>query len=208
MPWKDCPVISVARKRGGALFAAALLAITSSAAAPVQAAPVEHIVNGTFDSGTDPWWSTANTTLTATGGRLCAAVPAGSANPWDVSIGHNDIPLVDGADYTLTFTASASVATVVRANVQLNEPPFTAPLSREVALTPAAQTFTYSFTAGLGSPNGTLTFQLGTPSAYTFCVDDVSLSSEDSGPPAGGPEQVENGDFGDGTAGWYSYGTT
>ncbi|GIH08011.1 hypothetical protein Rhe02_60780 [Rhizocola hellebori] len=200
-------MISVARKRGGALIAAALLAITS-AAAPVQAAPVEHIVNGTFTSGTDPWWSTANTSLSATGGQLCAPVPAGSVNPWDVSIGHNEIPLIDGAAYTLTFTASASVATTVRANVQLNEAPFTAALSREVALTPTAQTFTYTFTAGLDSANGTFTFQLGTPAAFTFCLDDVSLSSEDSGPPAGGAEQVENGDFADGSAGWYSYGTT
>ncbi len=196
------------RKRAGALVAAALLAITSAAAAPVHAAPVQHIANGTFDSGIAPWWATANTTPVVNAGRLCADVPAGSANPWDVSVGHNDIPLIDGADYTLTFSASASVATTVRANVQLNEPPYSAPLSREVALTPAAQTFSYEFTAGLDSANGTFTFQLGAPNAFTFCLDNVSLSSEDSGPPSGGPEQVENGDFGDGTAGWYSYGTT
>jgi endoglucanase len=196
------------RRRAGAILAATLLATIFSAAAPAHAAPVEHIANGTFDSGTAPWWSTANTSLTVDAGRACADVPAGSVNPWDVSIGHNDIPLVDGADYTLTFTASASTATTVRANVQLNEPPFTAPLSRAVALTPTAQTFTYPFTAGLDSSNGTLTFQLGAPAAFTFCLDDVSLSSEDNGPPAGGPEQVENGDFGDGMAGWFAYATT
>jgi len=196
------------RKRAGALLAAALLAVTGFTPAPAPAAPVEHIANGTFDSGTDPWWSTANTSLTVNAGRLCADVPAGSVNPWDVSIGHNGIPLVDGAAYTLTFTASASTAAAVRANVQLNEPPFTASLSREVALTPTAQTFTYTFTAGIDSANGTFTFQLGTPAAFTFCLDNVSLSSEDSGPPAGGPEQVENGDFADGMAGWFAYGTT
>ena len=136
--------------------------------------------------------------------------PAGSANPWDVSIGHNDVPLIDGADYTLTFTASASVAATVRANVQLNEAPFTAPLSREVALTTGgADLHVRRSPPASTRPTARCTFQLGgTPAAFTFCLDDVSLSSEDSGPPAGGPEQVENGDFADGTAGWYSYGTT
>jgi endoglucanase len=200
-------VRSTPRNSAVAVLAAALLALPLSAV-PAHAAPVEHILNGTFDSGTAPWWATSNTSLTADAGRACANVPAGSVNPWDVSIGHNDIPLIDGAKYTLTFSASASTATTVKANVQLNEAPFTAALSRDVALTPTAQTFTYAFTAGLNSTNGTLTFQLGAPNAFTFCLDDVSLSSEDSGPPADGPEQVKNGGFDDGTAGWFSYGTT
>ncbi|MFJ8579529.1 glycoside hydrolase family 9 protein [Micromonospora sp. NPDC093277] len=195
-------------KRAGAILAATLLTSLISATAPAHAAPVEHITNGTFDSGTAPWWSTDNTSLAVNAGRACANVPAGSENPWDVSIGHNDIPLVDGATYTLTFTASASTATTVRANVQLNEPPYTAPLSREVALTPTAQTFTYTFTSGLDSTNGSLTFQIGAPVAFAFCLDDVSLSSEYNGPPAGGPEQVKNGHFDQGTAGWFAYGTT
>ncbi|NUR49210.1 MAG: glycosyl hydrolase family 5 [Hamadaea sp.] len=197
------------RRIGGAL-GAALLAITSAttSAVPAHAAPVEHITNGSFDTGTDPWWATANTALTVDSGRMCADIPSGSANPWDVSVGHNGVPLIDGADYTLRFSASASVATTVKANVQLNEAPYTAALSRDVALTPTAQTFTYTFTAGIDSANGTLTFQLGAATAYTFCLDDVSLSSEDSGTGGDGPEQVDNGDFGDGTSGWYTYGTT
>ena len=199
---------SVTCKRAGTILVAALLAIPVSAAAPAYAAPVEHIVNGTFDSGTAPWWSSANTSLTVNGGRACADVPAGSVNPWDVGIGQNDIPLIDGANYTLTFTALASIPVTIRANVQLNESPYTAPLSRDIALTPTAQTFTYTFTSGLDSANGSLTFQVGVPDAFTFCFDDVSLTSEYSGPPAGGPEQVENGGFDQGTAGWFAYGTT
>jgi endoglucanase len=169
---------------------------------------VEHIDNGTFDTSTAPWWATENAPISAVDGRLCSQVPAGTTNPWDASIGHGDIPLVDGAPYTLTFTASATAAVTVKANVQLNEAPFTTVLSRDIALTAAPQTFTYDFTGSLDSTNGVFTFQLGGgASAFTFCLDDVSLTSDDAGQP-GDPEQVENGGFEEGTSGWFTYGTT
>ncbi|MDI6102803.1 glycoside hydrolase family 9 protein [Actinoplanes sp. NEAU-A12] len=185
-----------------------VLASTLLAAAPAAAEPVQHIPNGSFTTGATGWWSTDNAPMAVTDGRLCAEIPGGTANVWDVSLGHNDVPLIDGAGYALSFRASASEAVSVRANVQLNEAPYTTALSRAVPLTDTAQTFEYEFTADLDSPNGTLTFQLGGGAeAFTFCLDDVSLTSDSAAPP-GGPEQIENGDFAEGTSGWYSYGTT
>jgi endoglucanase len=185
------------------LLVAAVLIVT-----PAHAASTEHLSNGTFDTGTDPWWATANTPIAATDGRLCAQAPAGTANPWDASIGYNGVPLVSGDAYHLRFSASASAPVTVKANLQLGESPYTAVLSRDVALTTATQTFSYDVTAGIDSTNGTLTFQLGgAAEPWTLCLDDVSLTSE----PGGGsqtPEQVHNGGFDEGTAGWYSYGTT
>ncbi|SNT29313.1 endoglucanase [Asanoa hainanensis] len=181
------------------LFAAGLVGI----AAPAAAAPVEHIANGTFDAGTAPWWSTGNTTLAVRDGRLCVDVPGGTANPWDVAIGHNGIPLTDGAAYALAFTADATIETTVTANVQLNAAPYTTVLSTQVRPDNTAQT--HEFTSGLTAADGTFTFQLGGKAdPYTFCLDDVSLTSDGDLD----PEQIENGDFADGTAGWYSYGTT
>ena len=189
--------------------AAATVALTSMTAQPASAAPTQHISNGTFSTGTAGWWSTANAPISVVEGRLCAEVAGGTTNAWDVSLGHNGVPLIDGAPYALSFSASASAPVTVRANVQLNEAPYTAALSRAVALTTDTQTFEYTFTADLDSANGTLTFQLGgSAEAYTFCLDDVSLSSDSVPPPPAGPEQVDNGDFADGTNGWYSYGTT
>jgi endoglucanase len=191
--------------------AAAVLALTGlSTASPAYAAEVQHITNGTFDSSTTPWWSTGNTPITAVDGKLCAEVPAGTANPWDAAIGHNGIPLADGDPYHLTFSASASAPVTVRANVQLNEDPFTTVLAREISLTTEPQTFTYDFNGNLDSPNGTFTFQLGgAAAAWTFCLDDVSLVSDsDAEEPPGGPEQLENGGFDNGTAGWFTYGTS
>jgi endoglucanase len=81
-------------------------------------------------------------------------------------------------------------------------------LSREVALTAQPQTFTYQFTGGLDSTNGTFTFQLGgAAEPWTFCLDDVSLTSDTDAAPPDDPEQLENGDFANGIAGWFAYGT-
>ncbi|MGW4467408.1 glycoside hydrolase family 9 protein [Micromonospora sp. NPDC004704] len=201
-------------RRAVALLAATALAVTGTGltGGAAHAAPTEHIVNGTFDSGTAPWWATDNLTLAVVDGRLCAQVPGGLANPWDASLGHNSIPLVDGAAYALSLHATASAPTTVKANVQLNEAPYTTVLARDLALTPAGQTFGYDFTGTLDSTNGTLTFQLGgSAQPYTFCLDDVSLSSEAGTDPPddpAGPEQLTNGDFANGSDGWYSYGTT
>ncbi|MEE6259132.1 glycoside hydrolase family 9 protein [Plantactinospora sonchi] len=194
----------------------AATALLLGGGAPAYAEPdrslasTEHIVNGTFTDSTAPWWSTENVPLSLVDGQLCAEVPGGLANPWDASLGHNAIPLADGANYTLSFRASADVPVTVRTNVQLNEAPYTTVFSREVSLTPEGGEFGYEFPGNLDSTDGTLTFQLGgAAEAYTFCLDDVSLSSDaPTDPPPGGAEQISNGDFADGTSGWYSYGTT
>nr|MDT0656631.1 glycoside hydrolase family 9 protein [Micromonospora sp. DSM 115978] len=201
------------RRRAVALLAtvaAAALAGTGLTipSALAQAEPTEHIANGSFDSGTTPWWSTENAPISVVDGQLCAEVPGGLVNPWDASLGHNDIPLVDGAGYAITFRASASAPVTVRANVQLNEDPYTTVSSRALELTAEGETFAYEFSGNLDSANGTLTFQLGGGAeAFTFCLDDVSLTSEDAGPPGEGAEQLDNGDFSEGMTAWYSYGT-
>lgn len=203
------------RERAVTLLATAALLLTGGAtgarAEPAETlALTEHIVNGSFANSTAPWWSSTNLTLASVDGQLCTEVPGGLANPWDASLGHNNIPLGDGASYALSFRASASAPITVKANVQLNEDPYTTVFSRDVALTATAEEFGYEFTGTLDSTNGTLTFQLGgAAEAYTFCLDDVSLASDASTePPPGGAEQISNGDFADGTSGWYSYGTT
>ena len=60
-------------------------------AGPATAEEPEQIVNGTFDSGHAPWWGTGNITLDSSSGQLCADVPGGTANPWDVIIGQDNI---------------------------------------------------------------------------------------------------------------------
>lgn len=199
------------RRRAAVAFATIATATLTAAcltALPARAGTIEHVSNGTFTGSVDPWWGTSNLTLSASGGQLCTQVPSGTSNIWDASVGYNGVELVKGDKYTLKFDASASVATTVKANVQLSEDPYTATLARDTALTSSKKTFTYAFTSTLDAYSGTLTFQLGGATrAYKFCLDNVSLTSETAAVDPNGPERVQNGTFDDGTNGWFSYET-
>jgi endoglucanase len=165
---------------------AVLLAVTllTPMAPEAVAAPAEQIINGDFDAGTAPWWWTANAPGAIVDGRLCADIPAGTANPWDAILGQNEIDLEAGASYTLAFTATSSVPATIRANVQLADPPYTAELSQQVALTSAATRSEFQFTSSVGTTKGQVAFQVGAnASAYTFCLDDVSLAGGTAPPP-------------------------
>ncbi|MFB4276626.1 MULTISPECIES: glycoside hydrolase family 9 protein [unclassified Nonomuraea] len=162
---------------------AALLALlTMVALSPAPAAHAaadegpEQIVNGTFDTGTAPWWGTGNVTLAVDGGRLCADIPGGTANPWDVIIGQNDIPLVEGETYAYRFFAAATPAKVGRALIQLPVDPWTQYLSAAPEMSVSGNSYSYTFTAPASLPNAQVVFQLGgSVEPWRFCMDDVSL---------------------------------
>lgn len=136
----------------------------------------EQIVNGTFDTGTAPWWSTANTTLEADGGRLCADVPGGTANPWDVIVGQNDIPLVKDETYRYSFFGVATPGRVAKALIQLPADPYTQYLSANPELSVSGNAYAYTFTSPVDLPDAQVAFQLGgSATPWRFCVDDVSL---------------------------------
>jgi endoglucanase len=173
-------MIRTSRRRGVALLAAtasAALAVTGLTVSPAQADEVEQVKNGAFDNGTtDPWWWTSNVPASVVNGQMCANVLAGTVNPWDAIIGQNDIPLINGESYTLSFTASASIAKSVNANVQLADPPYTAEISQPTLLSPTPQSFSYTFTSATDTDRGQVSFQIGgATEPWTFCVDNVSL---------------------------------
>ena len=82
------------RRRAAPLAVTVAVALAATglhgSAAYADEAP-EQIVNGTFDDGTAPWWGTANLTLDVERRPLCADVPGGTVNPWDVIIGQDNI---------------------------------------------------------------------------------------------------------------------
>ena len=96
------------RRRTTLLSLTALLgaALTALPASPAGADEVEQVRNGTFDTTTDPWWTTSNVTAGLSDGRLCADVPGGTANRWDAAVGQNDITLVKGESYRFSFSAT------------------------------------------------------------------------------------------------------
>ncbi|MER5997821.1 glycoside hydrolase family 9 protein [Nonomuraea angiospora] len=163
------------RSRAALLALLTMVALSPATTALADEGP-EQIVNGTFDSGTAPWWSTGNTTLATDAGRLCADIPGGTANPWDVIIGQNDIPLVAGDTYAYRFSASATPAKVGKALIQLPVDPWTQYLSANPELSVSGNDYSYTFTAPVSLPNSQVVFQLGgSAEPWRFCMDNVSL---------------------------------
>ncbi|MGW6444162.1 glycoside hydrolase family 9 protein [Lentzea sp. NPDC055074] len=160
--------------------AAALPVVLALAlATPAFAAGHERVLNGSFDAGRTPWWSSGNTPSKVVDGRLCADVPAGTVTPWSSMIGQNDIPLEAGQPYALRFTASATKAVTVRAVVGST-------LNKAAALTPAPQTFEFTGTSTVSDIHQQVSLQMGgATEPYTLCLDDVSLTGG-AIPPGGG----------------------
>ncbi|MET9256270.1 glycoside hydrolase family 9 protein [Streptomyces sp. NPDC003717] len=159
---------------------AALLAaaVTALPAAPAGADETELVRNGTFDSGTDSWWTTPNVTAAASEGRLCADVPGGTANRWDAIVGQNDLALTAGQTYRFAFSASGTPAGhVVRAVVGLAVSPYDTYHEVSPQLSVSGDTYAYTFTAPADTARGQVAFQVGgSADPWRFCLDDVSLT--------------------------------
>jgi len=159
-----------------ALVATALGSVVVRTSASADATGPEQIDNGTFDTSSAPWWSTSNAPIAVSNGQLCATVPAGTTNPWDAIVGHNDIPLVKGEIYQLSFDASATPGHVARALVGLAVDPYDSYFSDNPSLTATTTHYTYTFTQPTDTTQGQVAFQLGGGSGpWQFCVDNISL---------------------------------
>ncbi|GIJ49979.1 endoglucanase [Virgisporangium aliadipatigenens] len=146
---------------------------------PAWAEGPEQIVNGTFDNGTANWWSTANAPISVVDGELCLSGPGGTVNPWDVIVGQDNIDIVNGETYKLSFTAHASVPIVARVLVQ-NSATYLESLGgvTDPPVDTTRRTYEYTFAGKEDNPAGQFAFQVGGKSAepFTFCFDDVSLT--------------------------------
>jgi endoglucanase len=163
----------IAFQLGGAAVAWTFCVDNVSLLGPPLAA--EQIVNGTFDTTAAPWWSTGNLTPSVATGMACTPVPAGG-DPWNAIIGQDDIALLAGESYTFSFRASASAPVVVRALIQ-HPTTFATQVDEHPSLSADAQTFSYTFTSTVDLPNAQVAFQIGgAAGAWTFCLDDVSLT--------------------------------
>ncbi|MBJ6641514.1 glycoside hydrolase family 9 protein [Streptomyces sp. DHE7-1] len=167
------------RPRTATLTLTALLAATLTAlpAAPAGADATEQIRNGGFDTTTEPWWTTSNTSPALSDGRLCADVPGGTANRWDAAVGQNDVTLVKGESYRFSFKASGMPeGHAVRALVGLQTAPYDTWF--EVGPQPGASgdSYSYTFTSPVDTGQAQVAFQAGgAADPWRLCLDDVSL---------------------------------
>ncbi|MFE7173201.1 glycoside hydrolase family 9 protein [Streptomyces sp. NPDC057616] len=167
------------RRRTTLLTIVALLgaALTALPAAPAAADEVEQLKNGTFDTTTAPWWTTANITAALSDGQLCADVPGGTANRWDAAVGQNDVTLVKGESYRFSFKASGSPGGhVARAVVGLQVAPYDTYFEVSPQLSVSGDTYSYTFTSPVDTTQGQVALQAGgSADGWRMCLDDVSL---------------------------------
>jgi endoglucanase len=169
----------VNRRKTALLSLTALLgaALVASPVSPAAADEVEQLKNGTFDTTTEPWWTTSNVTAGLSGGQLCADVPGGTANRWDAAVGQNDVALVKGQSYKFSFTANGSPeGHVLRAIVGLQVAPYDTYFEVSPQLSVSGNSYSYTFTSPVDTAQGQVGFQLGgSADPFRFCMDDVSL---------------------------------
>ncbi|MBQ1047953.1 glycoside hydrolase family 9 protein [Micromonospora sp. C51] len=168
------------RRRLAVLAAATAVALVGVSAGTAFADPPadapEQIRNGDFSDGSSPWFSYGTNTLGVVDGQLCATVAGGLANPWDAGIGHDALPLIAGAEYTLGFDVTATPGGSVAAVLQLGSEPYTGYYSVTAAATPTQQRVERTFVAPNDDDRAQLIFQVGgSAEAQTICLDNVSL---------------------------------
>ncbi len=163
------------RARRAAILGVTALLATGASAPAYAADEVEQVVNGGFDTTTDPFWSTAGIPMALDDGRACINVPGGTTNRWDAAIGQNDIDLVAGETYRFSFDASGDAGHVLRAVVGLAVDPYDTYFEQSPVLGDV-QHYEYTFTASTATAQGQVAFQVGgSPDPWRFCVDNVSL---------------------------------
>ncbi|MFE3450451.1 glycoside hydrolase family 6 protein [Nonomuraea sp. NPDC059194] len=177
-----------------AITVSAVTALSVVAAAPAAAAP-QLVVNGTFTGGTAPWWNSANTSMAVDAEQLAVTVTGGTANPWDAMVAQNDISLIKGNSYTLSFDASASAPVTAVTTVQLADSPYTNTLAKTISLTTTSKRYSFPFTASLSTTAGQVSFQLGKNAGFRFSLDNVSLTETTPSPeqPGSGPVAMTSG---------------
>ncbi|MET7689370.1 glycoside hydrolase family 9 protein [Streptomyces sp. NPDC005483] len=167
------------RRRTALLSLTALLGavLVASPESPAVADEVEQLKNGTFDTTTEPWWTTSNVPAGVSDGQLCADVPGGTANRWDAAVGQNDVTLVKGESYKFSFTAKGSPeGHVVRAIVGLQVAPYDTWFEVSPQLSVSGNSYSYTFTSPVDTAQGQVGFQLGgSADPFRFCMDNASL---------------------------------
>ncbi|WBB52139.1 glycoside hydrolase family 9 protein [Verrucosispora sp. WMMD573] len=168
------------RRRLAVLAAATAVALVGVSAGTAFADPPadapEQIRNGDFSEGSSPWFSYGTNTLGVVDGELCATVAGGLANPWDAGIGHDALPLIAGAEYTLGFDVTSTPGGPVAAVLQLGSEPYTGYYSVTAAATPTQQRVERTFVAPNDDSRAQLIFQIGgSAEPRTVCLDNVSL---------------------------------
>lgn len=130
------------------------------------------LANGDFESGMVDWFGNAFNVQTDGGNSFNFANVMTAGNAFDVNLSQ-EVPITEGASYTLTFDASSDVNRTIVVGIGLNQSPFTADIET-VNLTASTQTFTVNYTATFGNTNSRVLFDMGAQTGVVV-IDNVTL---------------------------------
>ncbi|MFT7260145.1 MAG: hypothetical protein ACI9MS_002009 [Glaciecola sp.] len=165
----------------------------------------ELLTNGDFETGLASWKSDVGSVVADGTNNIFEADVQAAGNAYDVNQSQV-IPITEGATYTMSFKAKASVARTMIAGLGQNAAPFNA-VTQTPALTTEWQTFSYDLVAdGIGGETSRVLFDMGAEVGI-INIDDVSVQLKAVEPVDEpvvelGPETLTNGDFESGLDSW------
>lgn len=108
---------------------------------------------------------------------ITVSVPTVPENCWEAQPVYGGLTLENGRKYTLSYTLQSDAVSQVRAHIQQNYSPYLQYEEFNVTSTPAAETYTYTFTANEDCENASLCFDCGFNTG-TYTISDISLVCE------------------------------
>lgn len=145
---------------------------------------------------------------------ISLTVPSTTQNWWDVILQQGEQSLEAGKTYRLSFDASSSTAKTMQVVVSKAGSNVDKYLEQSAELTTTKQQYSYTFAMGeTGDASALLNFGLGKQpelaGEHVVSIQNVMLFEVNPGAEEGGqPVHVnllKNGDFAQGTAGWFAY---
>ncbi len=152
-----------------------------------------------FDGVLPAGWSIAGWEVTSEAGAgepLCVVVPGTEDNPYQGLV-FNGLPIEQGGNYVLKYTASASngatIRTIIGENGGSYRTAFTDQTALSAELTEHVLPFTSSFTfpaepGDAGTPVGQVALQMSQRGNFTFCITSLSLTKVATPPPPYEPD--------------------
>jgi hypothetical protein len=159
----------------------------ASASEPVVEPGPEELTNGDFETGDlSSWKSDVGSVIVEDGNSIFEAlIDTATGNVYDINQS-NVFDITEGATYTFSFRAKASVARNIVAGLGLNGGDFTN-ISESIPLTTEWQTFTKDIVAtGIGGVGSRVLMDMGVEVGNVY-IDDVSVRLTDGSTAGTGP---------------------
>ncbi|PKG99278.1 carbohydrate binding domain-containing protein [Paraglaciecola sp. MB-3u-78] len=168
----------------------------------------EALTNGDFEDGLTSWKDDVGAVV-ADGDNMIFEAVIETASTFVYDVNQTQVfDIIEGATYTFSFRAKASLERTMIAGLGLNSGTFNS-IAETIELTTEWQTFTTDIVAtGIGGVGSRVFFDMGLFTG-TINIDDVSVQVKDGGDPVVDPvvleigdEALTNGDFENGLASW------